>query len=106
MIGTRRGERGARRREGLPGIGLGLVSWEGGTGGRTRTVRMAVVEEDLWSFCCVAGDLDDVAVSPTGAAALKAFAAHGEIGRLLEDQGKQEGTGDFAEVVRCKRCIC
>jgi len=69
-------------------------------------VRMAAVEEDLGFFGGIAGDLDDVAVSPTGAAALKAFAVHGEIGRLREDQGKQEGTGDFAEVVRCKRCIC
>jgi len=67
---------------------------------------MAAVEEDLGFFGGIAGDLDDVAVSPTGAAALKAFAVHGEIGRLREDQGKQEGTGDFAEVGRCKRCIC
>ncbi len=69
-------------------------------------MRMAAVEEDLGSFGGIAGDLDDVAVSPTGAAALKAFAAHGEIGRLLEHQGKQEETGDFAEGGRCNRCIC
>jgi len=73
-------------------------------------VRIAVIEEDLRPVCCVAGDLDDVAVSPTGAAALKAFAAHDEIGRLLEGiyqlwQLLEYGTSDFGDVCRWKRRI-
>jgi hypothetical protein len=39
-----------------------------------------MVEEDLWSFRRILGDLDDVAVSSAGAAALEgAFSTHGEI---------------------------
>ncbi len=33
------------------------------------TLSMAVVEEDLWSFCCTLRDLDDVSISTAGAAA-------------------------------------
>jgi hypothetical protein len=48
--------------------------------GVAPTVRVAVVEEDLWSFCRILGDLDDVAVSSARAAALEgAFSTHGEI---------------------------
>lgn len=48
--------------------------------GVAPTVRAAMVEEDLWSFRRILGDLDDVAVSSAGAAALEgAFSTHGEI---------------------------
>jgi hypothetical protein len=33
------------------------------------TLSMAIVEEDLWSFCCILWNPNDVAISAAGAAA-------------------------------------
>jgi hypothetical protein len=73
------------RRERLPGIGLLgiLVSLALRDEGRVSpTVRVTIIKKDLWSFCCISGDLDDVAVSSARAAALEgAFETHGETRR-------------------------
>lgn len=34
-----------------------------------RTLGMAIVKENLWSFCCILGDPDYIAVASAGAAA-------------------------------------
>jgi hypothetical protein len=60
------------------------------------TVRMAIIEEDLWSFRRILWDLDEVAVSSARAAALEgAFSTHGEIRLSQEDQRIRDRTDRF-----------
>jgi hypothetical protein len=60
------------RREGLPGIDLQRILVSIGYERKEEvvpTLSMAIIKEDLWSFCCILGDPDYVAVASTGAAA-------------------------------------
>jgi hypothetical protein len=76
---------------------LSALHYETGEG-VAPTVRVAVVEEDLWSFCRILGDLDDVAVSSARAAALEgAFSTHGEIRRLGKCQRQRDRTGQVCK---------
>jgi len=60
-----------------------------------HTVRVAVVEEDLWCFRRILGDLNDVSISSARAAALeRAFSTHSGFGWVV---GRSSEKGDETE---------